>query len=75
MNSPTQTHAHKTHKPHSPQPHPTQVSFNKVRTSDNAFDSVSPTARATKQRAIDLLGMGPYDEQMTDGLQVCVCRV
>ena len=48
-----------------------QVSFNKIRTSDNAFDSVSPAAMALKRRAIDLLGMAwPYDDQMTDGLQV-----
>lgn len=47
-----------------------QVSFNKVRTSENAFDSVSPTARAVKKRAIQLLGMEPYDDEMTDGLQV-----
>jgi len=47
-----------------------QVSFNKVRTSENAFDSISPTARAVKKRAIQLLGMEPYEDEMTDGLQV-----
>lgn len=48
-----------------------QVSLNPMRTSDNAFDSSSPAARALKRRAMSLLGM-EYDDEMTDGLQVGV---
>ena len=47
-----------------------QVAYNDKRTSDNAFDTSSPTAKALKKRALDLMGMGPYDEKLTDGLQV-----
>eukprot|EP00616_Rhizochromulina_sp_CCMP1243_P003024 CAMPEP_0118962014 /NCGR_PEP_ID=MMETSP1173-20130426/499_1 /TAXON_ID=1034831 /ORGANISM="Rhizochromulina marina cf, Strain CCMP1243" /LENGTH=508 /DNA_ID=CAMNT_0006910229 /DNA_START=69 /DNA_END=1595 /DNA_ORIENTATION=+ len=47
-----------------------QVSFNKVRTSENAFDGSSRLARILKERAVDVLGMLPYDEEITDGLQV-----
>lgn len=45
-------------------------SFNRIRTSENAFDSISPAARVLKKRAMDVLGITPYDEDMTDGLQV-----
>lgn len=31
---------------------------------------MSPTAREIKRRAVDLLGMEPYEDEMTDGLQV-----
>ena len=47
-----------------------QVAVNKHRTSENAFDVSSDAAMAVKHRALDLLGMNPYDERLTDGLQV-----
>jgi len=50
--------------------HGNQVAFNDKRTSDNAFDTSSTAAMALKKRALDLLGMTPYDEKLTDGLQV-----
>ncbi|CAK4085623.1 unnamed protein product [Aphanomyces euteiches] len=41
-----------------------------VRTSENAFDSVSPTAMSLMMRSFDLLNIGPYQENMADGLQL-----
>jgi prolyl 4-hydroxylase len=42
-----------------------------TRTSENAFDIDSPTARRLKDRAWKLLKLaGPYDETMADGFQV-----
>jgi hypothetical protein len=40
------------------------------RTSENAFDTGSPTAMGIKRRGFELLGIAPYDETFADGLQV-----
>ncbi|TYZ64380.1 hypothetical protein PybrP1_009060 [[Pythium] brassicae (nom. inval.)] len=40
------------------------------RTSENAFDQVSPTAVAIRKRVFDVLGLGAYDDDMCDGLQL-----
>lgn len=42
----------------------------KHRTSENAFDQVSATAVAIRKRVFDVLGLGPYDDDMCDGLQL-----
>lgn len=42
----------------------------KHRTSENAFDQVSDTAVAIRKRVFDVLGLGAYDEDMCDGLQL-----
>jgi len=37
---------------------------------DNAFDSTSPVSIALKKRSFHLLGIHPYQESWSDGLQV-----
>jgi hypothetical protein len=41
-----------------------------VRTSENAFDATSATSVAVQKRAMQVLGMAPFDPEMVDGLQV-----
>lgn len=41
-----------------------------MRTSENAFDATSATSVALQKRAVDLLGMAPFDPEVVDGLQV-----
>ncbi|KDO19374.1 hypothetical protein SPRG_15464 [Saprolegnia parasitica CBS 223.65] len=41
-----------------------------VRTSENAFDSESEIAVSLNKRAFDLLGIGDYQDDMADGLQL-----
>jgi prolyl 4-hydroxylase len=43
---------------------------NPFRTSENAFDSTSPLSIKLKQRCFQLLGIHPYQESWSDGLQV-----
>lgn len=42
----------------------------KKRTSENAFDQVSDTAIGIRKRSFTLLGIGPYQADMCDGLQL-----
>lgn len=42
----------------------------KKRTSENAFDQVSPTAIRVRQRAFELLNLPAYQDDMCDGLQL-----
>ncbi|KAH9139441.1 hypothetical protein AeRB84_016284 [Aphanomyces euteiches] len=41
-----------------------------LRTSENAYDSDSPTAKAILKRSFDLLNIGEFDEKLVDGLQL-----
>ncbi|KAF0703767.1 Aste57867_7525 [Aphanomyces stellatus] len=50
--------------------HDDKGSESSVRTSENAFDSVSPVAVSLMKRSFDLLNIGPYQENMADGLQL-----
>lgn len=43
---------------------------NRLRTSENAFDTSSPTSRELQARGFELLGIRPYDETFADGIQV-----
>lgn len=40
------------------------------RTSENAFDPISETAISIKKRSFDVLAIGEYQEDMSDGLQL-----
>lgn len=40
------------------------------RTSENAFDPISDTAISIKKRSFDVLAIGEYQEDMSDGLQL-----
>jgi len=40
------------------------------RTSENAFDPISDTAISVKKRSFDVLAIGDYQEDMSDGLQL-----
>lgn len=50
--------------------HRSGKNLSKHRTSENAFDTVSETAVNIKKRSFDLLAIGDYDEEMSDGLQL-----
>jgi hypothetical protein len=47
-----------------------QAVTNSKRTSEGAFDTNSEVAKAIKQRSFDILGIFPYDEMWSDGLQI-----
>ncbi|KAH9184755.1 hypothetical protein AeNC1_013268 [Aphanomyces euteiches] len=44
--------------------------YSDTRTSENAFDSVSPIAVTINKRAFDLLRMGEFQDELADGLQL-----
>ena len=48
----------------------TGYNINPVRTSENAFDSMSHVAISLKQRGFSMLGLPRYDEELADGLQI-----
>ena len=45
------------------------------RQADLAYDISSAAAMGVKRRLFDLLGIFPFQEAMTDGMQVCTSRV
>ena len=49
---------------------PDKLVYATTRTSENAFDTNTPTAMAVKRRMFELLRMPEYDEQLADGLQL-----
>ena len=42
----------------------------KVRTSQNAFDTTSPSAMMFKRRSFEMLGVEKFDNRLADGLQI-----
>ena len=59
-----------THKLQRSSTGPDGQNHNPTRTSENAFDTHSPTAMIVKRRCFETLGFPNYQEDMADGLQI-----